>query len=332
MKRILGLAALAVALTSGSASADDPLLLSLESTTPLLMTSGDTLLVSGVIASSATGTELEPAALFDLEAGGLEVEPQAERDHRHGLARFRATGRTGSACAAAGAASPCLAPRLSEYAHQHFMTTADYRQTLSGSWTLEILHASSEAVAPVPRDSFAAPAVGMGAIAAAAAAMFARLRRRKRTPIGDVYAAALSARKATRGDLTLVIMRTQIDELVARADVLEAARIESRTRLAAIDRSALERKREAWSRSSSPDAPDAIEWVTAELAEAARLESDLASSLAGLDRIAGALRVLALRSREHRGTRARASIADPVDALVSELDRRDAALSEASRV
>ncbi len=331
MKRFLAFAALAVAMTSGAARGDDQLLLSLDATTPLLMGQGDTLVVTGVILSSASGAPLEPTAAFDLEAGGLEAAPTPERDHRPGLAQFRATGRVGTACAAAGMASPCLVPRLSEYAHQRLMTTADFRRTLSGSWTLEMLH-PAPAAAPVARESYAAPVVGLGALAAAAAAMFARLRRRKRTPIGDVYAAALTARKATRGDLTLAIVRTQIDELVARAEMLEAARIESRARLAAIDRTALERKREAWSRSSSPDAPDAVEWVTAELAEAARLESDLASSLAGIDRIGAALRVLALRSRQHRGTRARASTADPVDALVSELDRRDAALSEASRI
>jgi hypothetical protein len=330
MKRLLGLAALALAMTAGSAHADDPLRLSLESTTPLQMASSDTLLVSGVIASSASGAEVPPAVLFDLEAGGLESEPLAERDHRPGVARFRATRRVGSACAAAGIASPCLVPRLSEYAHEQLMTTADFRRTLSGTWTVEILHASPEVVPAAPRASFAAPAVALGVIAAAAAAM--RLRRRKRTPLGDVYAAALIARKATRGDLTLAVVRTQIDELVARAEMLEAGRIESRGRLAAIDRTGLERKREAWARSPSPDAPDAIEWVTAELAEAARAESDLASSLAGLDRIAAALRVLTLRSRQHRGAQARASTADPVDALASELDRREAALREVSRI
>ena len=72
--------------------------------------------------------------------------------------------------------------------------------------------------------------------------------------------------------------------------------------------------------------------MTAELAEAARLESDLASSVVGIDRVAAALRLVALRSRAHRGTRARAATADPVDALVSELDRRDSALHEVSRV
>jgi hypothetical protein len=332
MKRPLALAALAVAMISGSAQADDPLLLSLDATTPLSMSAGDTLLVTGVILSSASGAQLEPTAAFDLEAGGLEVAPVAERDHRPGVVQFRASGRPGTGCAAAAIASPCLVPRLSEYAHQRFMTRADFRRTLSGSWTLEMLHATPPTAPPVAQESYAAPVVGLGALAASAAAIFARLRRRKRTPIGDVYAAALTARKATRGDLTLAVVRTQIDELVARAEMLEAARIESRKRLAAIDRTALERKREAWSRSSSPDAPEAVEWVTAELAEAARLESDLASSLAGIERIGAALRVLALRSRQHRGTRARASTGDPVDALASELDRRDAALREASHI
>jgi hypothetical protein len=328
MKLSLAFAALAVVLTSAPANADDQLLLSLDATTPLSMAPGDTLLVSGVISSSATGADLEPAVAFDLEAGGLELEPLYQR----GVTRIRATGRPSPACASAGVVSPCLVPRIRDVAHQKLMTTVDYRRSLSGSWTLEILRASVEAVPTAPRESFAAPVAGVGFFAAAAAAVFARLRRRKRTPIGDVYAAALAARKATRGDLTLAIVRSQIDELVVRADMLEAARVESRKRLAAIDRATLEKKREAWSRSSSPDAPEAASWVSEELAEAARLDDDLASSLAGLERIAAALRVLALRSRQHRGTRARASKSDPVDALASELDRRDAAITEASRI
>jgi hypothetical protein len=212
------------------------------------------------------------------------------------------------------------------------MTTADFRRTLSGSWTLEIVHATPGVIVAPERESFAAPAMALSGVAAVAAALFGGLRRRKRTAIGHVYAAALAARKATRHDPTLAVVRTQIDELVARAELLEDARLESRTRLTAIDRAALERKREAWSRSSSPDAPEAVEWVTAELAEAARLESDLASSIVGIDRVAAALRLVALRSRAHRGTRARSPKGDPVDALVSELDRRDSALHEVSRV
>jgi len=323
----LALVAVAAALVSTSAYADHPLLLSLDATTPLSMAPGDTLLVSGVLASSATGTELEPAAAFDLEAGGLEVESPPTR----GVARLRASERAAPGCASAGVASPCLVPRVSDVAHQRLMTTAEFRRSLSGSWTLEILHATAEAAAP-PRESLAAPVAGVGFFAAAATALFARLRRRKRTPIGDVYAAALAARKATRGDLTLAVVRSQIDELVVRADMLEAARVESRKRLAVLDRGALEKKREAWSRSSSPDASEAVAWVTEELAEAARLDADLASSLAGLERIAAALRVLALRARHHRGTRARAPKSDPVDALASELDRRDAAMNEASSI
>jgi hypothetical protein len=101
--------------------------------------------------------------------------------------------------------------------------------------------------------------------------------------------------------------------------------------LKTIDRAGLEAKRAAWATSSSPDAREPLDWLTAELAEASRLGEDLASSVAGLERIAAALRVLALRARSHRGTRARTRVADPVDALADELDRRDEAIAEVER-
>jgi hypothetical protein len=65
---------------------------------------------------------------------------------------------------------------------------------------------------------------------------------------------------------------------------------------------------------------------------ATRLESDLASSVVGLERIESALRVVTLRTREHRGTRARAGTGDPVDAVALELELRDEAIGEAERV
>jgi hypothetical protein len=102
--------------------------------------------------------------------------------------------------------------------------------------------------------------------------------------------------------------------------------------LSKIDRPALEAKRATWAASMAADAREPLDWLTAELAEAARLADDLASSVAGLERIAAALRVLALRTRSHRGTRARARVADPVDVLAGELDRRDDAIAEAERV
>jgi hypothetical protein len=95
-----------------------------------------------------------------------------------------------------------------------------------------------------------------------------------------------------------------------------------------MDRTALERRREACARSSSPEAGEALTWLTAECAEAARLESDLASSVVGLERIESALRVVALRTREHRGTRARIAKNDPVDALALELELREEARAE----
>jgi hypothetical protein len=81
-------------------------------------------------------------------------------------------------------------------------------------------------------------------------------------------------------------------------------------------------------RSTSPDAAEALAWLTAECAEAERLQSDLSSTLVGLERIESAMRVVSLRAREGRGTRARAEHADPVDATALELVLREEALVE----
>ena len=117
--------------------------------------------------------------------------------------------------------------------------------------------------------------------------------------------------------------------MLARARELDDARRACARRLARIDRATLDRKRDAYARSTSPEAAETLAWLTAEQAEAERLESDLSSSVLGLQRIESALRVVTLRVREHRGTRARIAHHDPVDAAATELHLRDEAEREA---
>ncbi len=119
--------------------------------------------------------------------------------------------------------------------------------------------------------------------------------------------------------------------MLARACDLDRARVACERRLARIDRAALDRKRDAFARSGAPEAAEALAWLTAEQAEAERLASDLSSSVVGLQRIESALRVVTLRVREHRGTRARIARHDPVDAAAAELALRDEASAEADR-
>ena len=125
---------------------------------------------------------------------------------------------------------------------------------------------------------------------------------------------------------------------VARCTPWSRARVTSRLRARrargasrASTAPALDRKRDAYARSSSPEAAETLAWLTAECAEAERLESDLSSSMLGLQRIESALRVVTLRVREHRGTRARVARHDPVDGAAAELHLRDEARAEADR-
>ena len=100
-------------------------------------------------------------------------------------------------------------------------------------------------------------------------------RRRAQSALGRVRAAAREAIEATRRDPTLERVRAQVHAMLARAEQLDQARRACAARLVRIDRGNLERRREAMARSSSPEAAEALAWLTAECAEAERLQSDL---------------------------------------------------------
>jgi hypothetical protein len=304
----------------------------------------DELVVKGVLRSSldgsafdaitqrggypgSSGAEPRLGGLYDLEAGGLRVAMQDPAAHVY---RLVGTGQIGPACRAAGVASPCLVPRMRALAHERLVTADDLGASLSGNIELELL--PPPVLSRTEGRTLVGVAVGLLALVAWAAGWALRQRRR-RSAIGQVHAAAAQARRATRGDATLAPLRTAVDALVARAEELEEVRRSSSRRLSGIDRAALDERRLLWtSRASDPDAAHAVTMLAAETAEANQLEADLSASLAGIDRIASSLRALALRTRQHRGTRARAAENDPVDAMLGELELRQAALGEAERV
>jgi len=271
--------------------------------------------------------EPRPGGLFDLLAGGLRVAVEDRAAHVY---RLVGTGQPGPACLAAGVPSPCLVPRMQALAHERLVLADELARSLGGG--IEI-----ESLAPPLLSRAEGRALGwFGAAALAVGAWFAGVatrRRRRRSAIGQVHAAADQARRATRGDATLAPLRTAVDALIARAAQLEASRRACARRLAGIDRAALEQRRLLWAaRPEHPDAAEAATMLASETAEAAQLEADLSASLAGIDRIASSLRALALRTREHRGTRARAPDNDPVDAMLGELELRQSALGEAEGV
>ena len=278
--------------------------------------------------SDAPNAKPYVGGLFDAEAGGLRVVEQHQGTHVYTLA---ATGAIGRACAAAGVSSPCLATRLPQLAHERLLTQAELARSLSGGVDIDV--AATSPSPPEPAKDHGVLGLGIAfaaAFAAIASWRFARARRNE--PLGQVYAAARKARRAIRKDPTLAVVGAQIDDMVLRAQRLDEARRACSKKHAGMDLRGIDAKRASWARSGAAEAPEVLEWLTAEAAEAARLRVDISSSMVGLDRIASALRVLALRARDHRGTRARVATHDPVDALASELSIRDEAIAETDKV
>ena len=221
---------------------------------------------------------------------------------------------------AAGVSSPCLVPRLAGLGHDRLQTGAQFASTLQGSVELDVMEPPAAPLVTFRELATAAVVVG---VAALVMALVLAARRLARSPLGRVRAASREAMRATRGDATLQRLHAQVHLLLGRASLLDAARRACARKLRRVDHTALAKRTEACARSTTPDAAEALAWLTAERAEAARLEGDLATSIAGIERIESALRVVAMRAREHRGIRARASRADPVDAVATELDLRE---------
>jgi len=264
--------------------------------------------------------------VFDLAAGGLRVVEQDPATHVYRLAP---TGDEGPACEEAGVPSPCLVPRLAALAHERLATVDAFGATLGGRIEAEAL--APPVVSAATQSALGWLAAGAGLLGAAGLAR--RLRRaRLASAIGQVRVAAAEARRALRGDATLAGARAQIEPLLARAEELEGARRACAARLARLEPARLVSRRAAWAGSTSPDASVALAALDAEAAEAEQVGVDLASAVAGMERIASSLRALVLRARAERGTRAVVAGHDPVDAMHGELALRDDATSEADGV
>lgn len=293
--------------------------------TSLALDPGARVVLQGLVTTSLDGSSFDAVTLFNLPEGGLRVAEQ----HGHEIV-LASNGQPGTACTAAGVGSPCLAPRLAALAHERLRTQGELASTLRGAIQLERVVAPPPPVTPDLGGKVAAGGIAV-LLALGLGLAIAWLQRRARTALGRVCAAARDALRATRGDSTLDRVRREVHGMVARAKELDAARRACARRLSGVDRAALDRKRDAYARSSSPEAAETLAWLTAERAEAERLESDLSSSLLGLQRLESALRVVTLRVREHRGTRARIASRDPADAAAVELQLRDEARAEAER-
>ncbi len=279
--------------------------LAIDRVTAVAMTDGDHLEVDGSLVSSLDGTVFGPAVLFDYASGGLRVV-----DATPDGAMLAPTGVSAAACTAVGASTPCLVPRLGDLAHARLRTVAEFAPTLSGTMSLTLRKAPAPVVTPVARAAsvWLGAACMMGACAWMALAFW---RSRSKSALGRVRAAARRALRATRGDGTLEPVRRQVRALVERAAEAEGVR-----------RAAARALRRAPAVAAVPPA------LPLERTEVLRLEADRATASAELERIASALRVVALRARSSPRRRG----ADPVDALVGELDLRDEAAAEAEEV
>jgi hypothetical protein len=294
--------------------------LPLDRVTSLALEEGAQVEVHGRVVTAVDGQSFDPMGLFDFPAGGLRVVEHDAARSAYGLA---ATGKTGEGCSKIGAPSPCLVPRLNVLAHERLRTVHELAATLSGGIELEAVPARD----PLPEIVSKLTILGL-CIASAlviAWAAVALSRRGTRTALGRVRIAARQALRATRHDATLEPARNHIRALVDRAIELDAVRRACARKVLRIDRAALARREEACARSHVPEAADALACLTAERAEAARLEGEHAASVVALERIESALRIVALRVGGHGPP----SQPDPVDALAAELDLRDRAIAEA---
>ncbi len=309
----------------------------LDRVTPLAVYPGAHVVMHGIVRTSVDGSMFDalmqwdglsaggsrPGGLLDPVAGGLDVVGRHTDHHEYDLV---ATGTPGPACAAAGVSSPCLVPRARDLGHDRLRTGAEFTSSLRGSIELEVIEPPAAPLMTLREVATVAVMVG---VAAFVVALAMAARRVARSPMGRVRAASREATRATRGDATLQRLHAQVRVLVARARLLDRARRSCARKLRRIDHAALAKRTEVCAQSATADAAEALAWLTAERAEAARLEGDLAASIAGLERIESALRVVAMRARAHRGVRARATRADPVDAVAMELELREQGLAEA---
>jgi hypothetical protein len=313
--------------------------LPLDRVTVLAMDPGTVVGLSGLATASVDGSSFDAATLFDFAAGGLRVVGADPAHHAYVLAP---SGQYAPACAAVGGVS-CLVPRLELLAHQRLRTASELASTLSGGIELESHPAPSAANA-------IGGAIALATLCLVASASLAWLavalsRRAARTALGRIRIAARQALRSTRGDATLEGARVQIRALVDRARQLDALRRACARRLARIDRAALDRRADACLRAAVaghiPVAAGALASFSAERAAAVQLESDHGSAVVELERIESVLRTTALRvggGREGQGARGMRRVhprcgeafADPVDALVGELDLRDEAIAEAN--
>lgn len=281
----------------------------------------------GTVYDAVSRTDVGPAGpvvrrdgLFDPETSGFRVASHDPVTHE---VRLVVTGTASQACAARGIPAPCLVPKIKEAALERLLTEAELRATLQGSLSADLPIAKPPAVAPGRVAGLAA--IGLGLLVALLGVV-ALVAGERATAIAAVHRAAKKALRELGGDRAHATLRAKIDTLLAHAEKLDRAREKAAARLQKLDIRALEEKTRRLANEGA--SADAKGWAEKELAAALEVEADYKKALVGLERVESALGVVALSSREERGVRVDAAVADALAEIEDELALREAALAE----
>jgi len=266
--------------------------------------------------SGAAGADVGTGWL-DFAAGGLRVVGE---DAKTQAVEVVPNG-TGSACVAAGVASPCLVPRVDAIAHDRLLSRSELLGTVSGTFSVSAVPKPTVIPPLMPRLMRAAAGV------ASILALYAGLRAWRASAssaIGRVRRLARRARAVVSSDPTMAPLASRIDAMCERAERLAATRDKCVARLGKIDLRGLERRRAVYALDVGSDAKAVLSWIDAERREADMLAHDIKACDAALEQIASAIAVIEHRSHGER----RVAAGDLLDEVGSELRARDAAIAE----
>lgn len=139
---------------------------------------------------SPGGAGVDAGGFVDFAGGGLKLSARDPVTHE---VVAITTGGEAPACSAAGVASPCVALRTVHLARSRFMTREELRSSLQGEITIELVAPPPPPAPPPPtpvRDAVTSPLAlvlaAMIALFAAGALGFFALRRRARSPAGQM--------------------------------------------------------------------------------------------------------------------------------------------------
>jgi hypothetical protein len=173
------------------------------------------------------GASVDAGGLVDLAAGGFHMTSRDPATHE---VRAVATGELGSACQAAGVASPCLVLRHGPLARSRLLTMSDWAASLKGGIAVEVVGAPAYAPAVgLLEEPAVQGTLGLAGLLAVGALAWTIRRRRRRTPAGKLDAALARVRAKLKGaDAALAASLGPAVERVA--DVLGDRRVDAASR------------------------------------------------------------------------------------------------------